>query len=355
MNVLVGDIGGTKTILAVFSSEIGPHEPLFEKTFPSSHYESLEAIIREYLNETNQTIEVACFGVAGPVLSGRAHITNLSWVVDPAKLKSTFNLSAVALLNDLESVAYAIAILKPEDIYTVSAGIPVAGGNIAVLAPGTGLGEAFLTFKEGRYYAHATEGSHVSFGPVGQLQIGLLSYLNQLGFDHVSYERVCSGGLGIPHLYAYLKSIDYAPEPLWLAEQLAASDDPTPAILSAAQDRSRPCELAIATLEMFVAILGAETGNLALKVLSTGGIYLGGGIPPRILPELQKPVFLESLVSKGRFRGILANMPVHVIMNSKSGLLGVAAFGLHFLSLAPEYQNEADSELMRKSDNRMLY
>lgn len=336
MNVLIGDIGGTKTILAVFSSKTGPHKPLQEKTYPSAHYESLETIIAEYLKETGQTVEAACFGVAGPVLSGRAQITNLSWVIDQENLKATFGWPAVALLNDLESVAYAIEILNPEDIQTINPGKMVPGGNIAVLAPGTGLGEAFMTFTDGGYVAHPTEGSHVSFGPVGQLQIGLLAYLNQQGFEHVSYERVCSGGLGIPHLYAYLKSIDYAPEPAWLTEKLAASEDPTPVIMTAALDRSRPCELAATVLDMFVAILGAESGNLALKVLATGGIYLGGGIPPRILAELQKPAFMEALVSKGRFRSILANMPVHVILNSKAGLLGAAAFGLRLLTADPE-------------------
>ncbi len=332
MNVLIGDIGGTKTILAVFSSETGAHYPLQEKIYPSAHYESLEAIITEYLNETDQAVDGACFGVAGPVLSGRAQITNLTWVVDQENLKTTFGWPAVALLNDLESVAYAIEILNPEDIQTINPGELAPGGNIAILAPGTGLGEAFLTYKDGRYVAHPTEGGHVSFGPVGQLQIGLLAYLNQQGYDHVSYERVCSGGLGIPHLYAYLKSIDYAPEPAWLAEKLASSEDPTPVILSAALDRSRHCELAAAVLDMFVAILGDESGNLALKVLATGGIYLGGGIPPRILGELHKPAFMEALVSKGRFRSILVDMPVHVILNSKAGLLGAAAFGLHLLT-----------------------
>jgi glucokinase len=334
MNVLVGDIGGTKTILAVFSSEMGPNKPLVEMTFPSSHYASLEAIVSEFLAAVNQSTESACFGVAGPVVAGRAQITNLTWVVDAANLKATFNWTSVKLLNDLESVAYAVPILEPDDIHTISAGKPVQNGSIAVLAPGTGLGEAFLTCTNGRYQAHASEGSHVSFGPVGQLQMGLLTYLNQQGFDHVSFERVCSGGLGIPHLYAYLKSIDHAPEPDWLAKQIAGSDDPTPVIFAAAQDKAHPCALAVATLDMFVAILGAEAGNLALKVLSTGGIYLGGGISPRILANLQTPVFLEALRSKGRFREMLTNMPVHAILNSKAGLLGAAAYGLTIQTIA---------------------
>ena len=328
MNALIGDIGGTKTILAVFSTEMGPHKPLVEKTYPSGRYDSLEAIIGEFLAAVDQPIQKACFGVAGPVFGGRAQITNLAWVVEEASLKSALNLTTVRLLNDLEAVANAIPILEAEDLHTLSAGDPAPDGNIAVLAPGTGLGEAFLTCVDGRYYAHASEGSHASFAPVGPLQIGLLSYLNQQGFDHVSYERVCSGALGIPHLYAYLKASGYAPEPAWLAEKLAGSDDPTPIIGAAAQDRGTPCALAAATLDLFVAILGAEAGNLALKVLSTGGIYLGGGISPRILSNLQQPAFLEALRSKGRFRDMLADIPVHVILNARAGLLGAAACGL---------------------------
>jgi glucokinase len=327
MNVLVGDIGGTKTILAVFSTEVGPHKPLVEKTYPSAHYTTLENMVGEFLNETRVQVSRACFGVAGPVVAGRARITNLTWVVDASAIQSAFNLSAVSLLNDLESVAYAIPILQPEDIFTLSAGEMVSGGSMAVLAPGTGLGEGFLTNDNGVYCAHASEGSHVSFAPVGELQIGLLTYMNQQGHKHVSFERVCSGGQGIPNLYAYLKTTGLE-EPAWLAEQLSVCEDPSPVIFAAAHDTTRPCRLASETLDMFVAILGAEAGNLALKVLSTGGIYLGGGISPRILDDLQKPPFLEALRSKGRFRLLLTNMPVHVILESKAGLLGAAAFGL---------------------------
>jgi glucokinase len=160
------------------------------------------------------------------------------------------------------------------------------------------------------------------------LQIGLLTYLNARGYTHVSVERVCSGALGIPNLYAYLKSTGLD-EPGWLADKLATVDDPTPVIVNAAQDSAHPCELARATLGLFVEILGAESGNLALKVLSIGGIYLGGGIPPRILKELEKPTFLQALRSKGRFKQLLTGMPVHVILNAKAGLLGAAAFGLN--------------------------
>jgi len=327
--ILIGDIGGTKTVLAVFSAEAGPHTPLAEMTFPSAHYASLEDIVREYLTTVSMPIEGACFGVAGPIIEGRAQITNLPWVIEVSNLQSTFGWNAVKLLNDLESVGYAIPVLESDDIYTLSPGKPVPGGPIAVLAAGTGLGEGFLTYDGGRYVAHASEGSHVSFGPIDQLQVGLLTYLREnKGFDHVSFERVCSGGLGIPNLYDYLRDSGYAAEPAWLAEQLTGNADHTPIIAKAAQDTKNPCELCIATLNLFVTILGAEAGNLALKVLATGGIYIGGGISPRILSFLKQPVFLEALRNKGRFRKALTDMPVHVILNAKAGLLGAAAYGL---------------------------
>ena len=327
MNVLVGDIGGTKTILAIFSSDLGPRKPLLEKTYQSLQYKTFEEMVVEFLNEVKLQVDRACFGVAGPVVAGRARTTNLTWVVDKAVLQSTFSFSTVGLLNDLESVAYAIPILAGEDIHILNAGVPVPGGSIAVLAPGTGLGEGYLTYDSGEYCAHASEGGHASFAPVGALQIGLLTYLNTQGYKHVSFERVCSGGQGIPNLYAYLKTTGLE-EPSWLTEQLSAVKDPTPAIVSAAHDPARPCRLASATVELFVAILGSEAGNLALKILATGGIYLGGGISPRIVQYLQTPAFMDALRSKGRFRQLLTNMPVHVILNSKAGLLGAAAFGL---------------------------
>jgi glucokinase len=327
--ILTGDIGGTKTVLAIFSADSGPHKPLMERTYPSIHYLGLEDIVHEFLREVDAPIDSAYFGVAGPVVDGYANITNLTWAIDETHLKSTFGWSAVKLLNDLEAVAYAVPILEADDLHTLSAGKPVPGGNIGVLAPGTGLGEAFMTFEDGHYKAHASEGSHAAFGPVNSLQVGLLTYMRERkGFDHVSYERVCSGGLGIPNLYSYLRDTGYAPEPAWMMEKLADSDDITPVIIQSAKDKDHSCELCIATLNLFVSILGAEAGNLALKVLSTGGIYIGGGIPPRILSDLQHPAFLEALRSKGRFRQMLTNMPVHIILNTRAGLLGAAAYGL---------------------------
>jgi len=324
--LLAGDIGGTKTSLAIYSPEAGARAPLSEATFPSTQYPNLESLVREFLDQVDVPVERATFGVAGPVVGGRATITNLSWVIDEAELQSALNLSTVRLLNDLEAIGYGVPFLEPEDLHTLNEGQPVSGGAIAVIAPGTGLGEAFLTWDGTRYRSHATEGGHTDFAPTNDRQVGLLRYLLE-SFDHVSYERVCSG-MGLPNIYAYLKDSGYAEEPAWLAEDLAAADDPTPVIVNAALDSERPCELCVATLDVFVSILGAEAGNLALKVLATGGVYVGGGIPPRILSILERGPFMESFRSKGRFSDLMSRVPVHVILNPKVALLGAACHGL---------------------------
>jgi glucokinase len=219
-----------------------------------------------------------------------------------------------------------VPFLEAADLHTLNEGQPAPGGVIAVIAPGTGLGEAFLTWDGSRYRAHASEGGHTDFAPTNALEAGLLRYL--LGrFEHVSYERVCSGR-GLPNIYAYLKDSGYAEEPPWLAEQLASVEDPNPIIVNAALYGERPCELCVAMLNTFVSILGTEAGNLALKVLATGGVYLGGGIPPRILPALEQEEFIEAFRRKGRMSDLLARVPVHVILNPKVALLGAACHGL---------------------------
>jgi glucokinase len=326
MLLLAGDIGGTKTNVAVFSPEDGPRAPLAEATFPSADYPSLEALVREFLSQVDLKVEWASFGVAGPVAAGRSTITNLPWVMEERQLQEALNLSSVRLLNDLDAIAHAVPFLEPDDLHTLNVGQPAPGGAMAVVAPGTGLGEAFLTWDGSRYRPHASEGGHADFAPTNLSEVELLHYL-QGRFGHVSYERVCSGR-GLPNIYAYLKDSGYADEPDWLTEQLAAADDPTPVIVNAALDEERPCELCVATLSAFVSILGAEAGNLALKVLATGGVYLGGGIPPRILPALEQERFMEAFRRKGRMSDLLARVPVHVILNPKVALLGAACHGL---------------------------
>jgi glucokinase len=218
-------------------------------------------------------------------------------------------------------------VLEPGDLHTLNAGQVVAGGAIAVIAPGTGLGEAFLTWDGARYRAHTSEGGHADFAPTNEFEIGLLRYVQQR-FRHVSFERVCSGK-GLPNIYAYLKDSGYAEEPQWLAERLAQANDPVPTIVNAAleSDQDARCELCIAALNAFVSILGAEAGNLALKVLATGGVYLGGGIPPRILSYLEGEPFLQAFRRKGRFTDLLSRVPLQVILNPNVALLGAACHG----------------------------
>jgi glucokinase len=322
--LLAGDIGGTKTILAVFSLETGPRVPLAQETFPSAAYPHFETLVREFLSHISFPIDLACFGVAGPIVLGRATITNLPWVIEEQELQTTLHLSAVRLLNDLQSIAYGVDFLEPAEIHTLNEGEPVLNGNIAVIAPGTGLGESFLTWNGLDYLPHVSEGGHASFAPLNELQIGLLRYLFAR-FGHVSYERVCSG-MGIPNIYAYLKESGLASEPPLLSERIAAAPDPTRLILQSALDGSS--ELCIATLKTFVSILGSEASNLALKVMATGGVYIGGGIPPRILSFLEDEQFLEAFHHKGRFVKLLQDIPVRVILNPMVALLGAAAYGL---------------------------
>jgi len=223
------------------------------------------------------------------------------------------------------ATAWAVPVLRPRDIRTLHAGAPEPHGAMAVIAPGTGLGEAFLIWDGARYRAQPSEGGHADFAPPTPRERALLAFLGRRG-EHVSYERVCSG-LGIPHLYAFLKARGER-EPAWLARELAAAADPTPVIVAAALNRRPPAPIATATLAMFVSILGAEAGNLALKVLATGGVYLGGGIPPRIVPALSDGRFTAAFTRKGRLSDLLARVPVRVIVHPEAALLGAACVAL---------------------------
>lgn len=328
MNILIGDIGGTKTHLASYSPNSSLKSPDIETVYPSAKFASLAEIIHEFERESERRFYKACFGVAGPIVNDVAHITNLPWQIDAAQLKTEFDFVKVHLLNDLEALAYAIPILQPDDLLTLFEGESVEHGNLAVIAPGTGLGEGFLSWNGSEYRAHPSEGSHVSFAPIDRLQIDLLTYLFEHGYEHVSYERVCSGSIGIPLLYQFFKETGRYPEPPWLARELTEADDPSPVIFNAAMNTNQPAAIAQAVLSTFAAILASEAGNLALKVMATGGVYIGGGIPPRILSELCKPEFLTYLKNKGRFVTLLSKVPVKVILNSKAGLLGAAAYGM---------------------------
>ncbi len=323
--ILAGDIGGTKTSLALFASSSGCRTPLAQATFASGQYPSLSAVVKEFLDKVGRQPARACFGVAGPVVEGCVKVTNLTWEIVASELAATHNLTEVKLINDLVAIALAVPFLVPEDMRTIHAGTPEAGGVMGVIAPGTGLGEAFLAWDDKGYQAMPSEGGHADFAPTSAQQDRLLAFLRQLS-DHVSYEKACSG-LAIPSLYAFLMA-EGALEPEWLANLLAAAVDPTPIIIAAALDQERPTLLCQQTMELFIDILAAEAGNLALKVMATGGIYLGGGILPRMLPALYNGRFSRAFARKGRHSPLVARIPVQVILHPDAALFGAAALAM---------------------------
>jgi glucokinase len=324
---LAGDIGGTKTVLALFSEENGPFQPIDKEQFPSSSFSSLDEIVEKYLAKHEVGISGASFGVAGPVEDERADVTNLPWVIDTRQLSSLIHNAPVQLLNDLSATAHAVPYLSPTDVYTIVQGEKNHHHALGVIAPGTGLGESFLIWNGTRYEAHPSEGGHASFAPTTQVQLELLEYLlPKLG--HVSYEAVCSGR-AIPNLYGFFRDVGEFAEPGWLQEALATAIDPTRVILQAAIEAK--AEICLQTLDLFLDILASEAGNLALKVMATGGIYIGGGIPPRLLSKIEKVRFGAAFKNKGRFSSLLAKIPVHVIVKPEMALFGAACHGFEQL------------------------
>jgi glucokinase len=324
--LIAGDIGGTKTSLGIYSRERGARRPFVERTFSSKSYDSLEAIIDEFLKSENMTIDDAAFGIAGPVFGSTVKTTNLPWVLSEENIVKKLKVKRAHLINDLEAVAYSVPLLHEDDLFTLNRGKAVVEGSIGIIAPGTGLGEAFLTCEKSRYRAHASEGGHADFAPTSEIEINLLKYLSKK-YGHISYERIASG-MGIPDIYEFLRDSGYGNEPEWLAEELYDAEDATPVIVKGALNEEKQCELCIVTLDIFVSVLGAEAGNLALKVMATGGLYIGGGIPPRIISSLEKPPFLKAFKNKGRYSDFMERIPVHVITNPKAALIGAAFFGL---------------------------
>jgi len=324
--LLVGDIGGTKADMAILSVERGPRDPIASARLPVADYASLESLARSFVDQTGTSVDRACFGVAGPVVDGRVVGTNLPWIVDEGRIGRRLGLRSVKLLNDLEAIANGIPLLQGEDIHTLSAGIRVEHGTLAVIAPGTGLGESYMLWDGRRYRAYPSEGGHADFAPNTALECELWRYLHER-HGHVSYERVCSG-VGIPNIYAFLKDSGRADEPAWLAERLGEAGDATPVIVTTALGKEPDCEICRLTLETFISILGAAAGNLALCLMATGGLYLGGGIPPRIIQALDRPPFLKAFWNKGRLEPVARRVPVHVVLNARVGLLGAASYGL---------------------------
>jgi glucokinase len=283
----------------------------------------LENIVNEFLSKRKILISSASFGIAGPVSNGKVQATNLPWLVTEIALSKELSVP-VRILNDLSATAHAIPYLDADEVLLLKTGKSEKQGTIGVIAPGTGLGEAYLTWGGNRYRAFSSEGGHADFAPVNDLQIRLLMYM-QKHFGHVSYERVCSGK-GIVNIYGFLKNIEGFLEPDWLKNQIMNLKDPTPIITKSALEKSS--EIAIETMSLFVSILGSEAGNMALRLMSTGGIYLGGGIPPRIIPFLEMDSFMENFSAKGRFDKFLKDIPISLIKNPEAALLGAACFGL---------------------------
>ncbi|MBN1380225.1 MAG: glucokinase [Deltaproteobacteria bacterium] len=329
MGLLAGDLGATKIRLGIFEPGETLPEPIAEGQFSSDPSSSLEAVVKQFLESGDFKVTAACFGVAGPVVGGRAKITNLPWVIGENELSRDLGIPRVKLINDLEATAWSIPSLGTGDAVVLHEGKPAEGGNIAVIAPGTGLGEAYLTWDGRRYHAYASEGGHADFAPQSPLEMELLQDF-QKQFGHVSYERVCAGQ-AVPFVYRFLKDRGCAEEPAWLSRRLREAGDATPVIINAAIDKERMCELARKTLELFIAVLGAEASNLAVKILATGGVYLAGGVALHVLPALNEGGFMEAFLRKGRMSGLVDRMPVYVITNPGVALIGAACCGLPFI------------------------
>jgi len=325
--VLAGDIGGTKTRLALYSVHGEKLRSKSLNTFSSKNYSGLVPVLQDFLGGAPQKIDSASFGIAGPVVDGQVKTPNLPWVIDTNELRRVLKIEAVTLLNDLEAGAYGIFTLGNDEFHSLNEGSMNRSGNKALIAAGTGLGQAILYDDGRRFHPLASEGGHADFAPRNELEIELLRYLFGR-FRHVSYERVLSGP-GLFNIYRFFKESRGLEEPKWLAERFAAADDPSAVISMAAL--ANEAEICVKSLDLFVSIYGAEGGNLALRAKSVRGLYIGGGIAPKILGKLKDGTFMRAFLDKGRYTDLLAAIPVQVVLNDRVALLG-AAYHAAFLS-----------------------
>lgn len=316
--ILAGDIGGTNTRVALFDAA-APRAPRARATYRSAEHRGLAEIVRAFVEEQRPQVEAACFGVAGPVIDGRCEATNLPWVVDARDLAAVAGTERLWLINDLEANAHGVGVLEADDFHTLGAGDGDARGNVAVISAGTGLGEAGVFWDGAAHHPFATEGGHANFGPRGDLETELLHWLRR-EFDHVSWERVVSGP-GLVNVYRFLRDSGRGEEPAWLAEALRDGDRGATISRAALEGRS---DLCVRALDLFVSLYGSEAGNLALKLMATGGVLLGGGIAPKILPKLKDGTFMRAFLDKGRMKPLLEAMPVRVILNDQTALFGAA-------------------------------
>jgi len=321
--ILAGDIGGTNARLALFDVQNGTYKLVSGSVFPSRQYRGLDEIVAQFVSDTDLHPSVACFGVAGPVRNGKVETSNLPWVVDSKRLAGELSLPTATLINDLEANAWGIAALEPDDVVVLNQvrGTPV--GNKAVIAAGTGLGEAGMYWDGSKHRVFASEGGHADFAPRNELEVDLLNYL-RARFGHVSYERIVSGP-GLVNVFHFLRDTGRGDEPLWLTEQMTTGDPAAAISMAALAGKCSLCEHAV---DLFVSLYGAEAGNLALKIMALGGVYVGGGIAPKMLPKLGGPLFMQSFTGKGRMQPLLESIPVKVIKNEKLALLGAARYAV---------------------------
>jgi glucokinase len=322
--ILAGDVGGTKVHLALYNFEAGRLAPVRDQKFPAGQFASLDDVVHAFLNdaEEKKQIVAACFGCPGPVRDGRLKLTNLPWMLDVRLLQPSLGIEHIFLINDLEANGYGIPELTPESIFTLHAGDEGATGHQGLIAAGTGLGEALLIWDGKTHRPIPSEGGHCDFAARNDREIALLNYLRGTLNGRVSFERVVSG-LGIKNVYAYLRDVEKLDEPAWLKHRLE-TEDPNAVIGKCAEDGSS--SICFETMKLFAGAYGAETGNIALKVLATGGMWLGGGIAPKILKTLQNGAFTQAFLDKGRLSPLLQSIPVRVILDDTCALLGAAAY-----------------------------
>lgn len=323
--ILAGDIGGTHARLAAFETEGNRLQCAVEKIYPSREHNGLGEIVAKFTRTEGIPAQSACFGVAGPVRGGRSKISNLPWIIDSQELAAQLKLRTVGLINDLEAFAYGIDALESKDFVTLSEGSGQPEGNTAVISAGSGLGEAGLYWDGHRHHPFACEGGHTEFAPKNDVEIELLQYLmKKYGNQHVSYERILSGP-GVKNIYDFLRDTGKEEEPAWLRDQIAAAPD-APALISelALSNKAAICDR---TLSIFVSVFGSEAGNCALKFMCTGGVFVAG-IAAKIVSKMKEGAFMESFVNKGRMRTLLEEIPVKIVLNDDSGLIGAARFTL---------------------------
>jgi len=321
--ILAGDIGGTHARLAFFDVVDGHFSLVSASVFPSREYRSLDEIVSKFVDSSNVRPDAACFGVAGPVRNGRVEASNLPWIIESKQLADELKLRRTVLINDLEANAWGIPSLDSKDVVCLNQVKAAPAGNQAVIAAGTGLGEAGMYWDGVKHHVFACEGGHGDFAPRNDLELDLFRYL-RTRFGHVSYERIVSGP-GLVNVFHFLRDTGRGSQPAWLLDEMSRSDPAAAISRAGVQGKCPLCEQAV---DLFVSIYGAEAGNLALKILAIGGMYLGGGIAPKLLPKLAGPLFMQAFLSKGRMQSLLESINVKVITNESIALLGAARYAI---------------------------